>query len=361
VIVGGGPGGYTAALYASRANLCPLLIAPAIGGQLMAKGVDVENYPGMPLENGGKMVQIMKSQARSFFTEVWEDEVTTIDMSVRPFVIHSKERSEVKAHSVILATGAESKWLGIEGEYEYRGHGVSSCAVCDGALFKSKACAVVGGGDTAMEEALYLSRICSSVTLIHRRNDFRASKVLQERVFSSPSIDIRWNTSVASFHGESQEIDREFRTYLTHIMLRNSETDLSLETLIVDATFVAIGHTPNTNFLSRDQVEMDGAGYVVPQGRGTRTSVQGLFVAGDVADHTYRQAVTSAGTGAMAALDAERFLSEHPPDEDNCVRQEDFSSWNMKEIIEKSKALGLTCVGCTDKTEHIKKLRAYVS
>jgi thioredoxin reductase len=327
----------------------------------MAKAVDVENYPGMPLENGGKMVQIMKTQARSFFTEVWDDEVAEINMSARPFVISTKKLGEVKAHSVILATGAESKWLDIEGEYDYRGNGVSSCAVCDGALFKGKACAVVGGGDTAMEEALYLTRVCSSVTLIHRRDEFRASKVLQDRVIGSPSIDIRWNTSVASFQGESKEIEGEKRTYLTHIMLTSSETPESLETFVVDATFVAIGHNPNTKFLSRDQVEMDETGYVVPQGRGARTSVQGLFVAGDVADHTYRQAVTSAGSGAMAALDAERFLSENPPDEDTCVRLEDFSSWNMKEIMAKSRDLGLTCVGCTDKMEHVKKLRAYIS
>jgi thioredoxin-disulfide reductase len=359
VIIGGGPGGFTAALYAARASLCPLLIAPAIGGQLMAKGVDVENYPGMPLENGGKMVQIMKTQARSFFTEVWDDTVVDIDMSKRPFIVRTNSSGEVMSHTVILATGAESKWLEIEGEWEYRGHGVSSCAVCDGALFKGKPCAVVGGGDTAMEEALYLTRVCSSVTVIHRRSEFRASKVLQQRVIENPSIEIRWNTEVASFHGKTVETDGEPRTSLTHIMLRSKENNSSsLETFEVDATFVAIGHNPNTHFLRRSQVELDESGYVVPQGRGSHTSTKGLFVAGDVADHTYRQAVTSAGSGAMAALDAERYLSENPPDETKCVRQEDFSTWSLKEVVTKFKTLGMTCKGCTDKSEYIKQLRA---
>lgn len=279
-------------------------------------------------------------------------------MTSRPFVIRTNSSGEIRSHSVILATGAESKWLDVDGEYEYRGHGVSSCAVCDGALFKGKPCAVIGGGDTAMEEALYLTRICSSVTLVHRGKEFRASKVLQQRVLENPSIDIQYDTEVASFHGETTDVDGERRISLTHIMLKNKENPESLDTLEVGATFVAIGHNPNTQFLSKNQVDIDKTGYVVPVGRGSHTNVKGLFVAGDVADHTYRQAVTSAGSGAMAALDVERYLSENPPDERTCVRQEDFSKWSLKEVMAKFKDLGMQCKGCTDKSEFVKKLRS---
>eukprot|EP00418_Pyrodinium_bahamense_P094702 CAMPEP_0179044240 /NCGR_PEP_ID=MMETSP0796-20121207/17575_1 /TAXON_ID=73915 /ORGANISM="Pyrodinium bahamense, Strain pbaha01" /LENGTH=661 /DNA_ID=CAMNT_0020740639 /DNA_START=208 /DNA_END=2194 /DNA_ORIENTATION=+ len=356
VIIGGGPSGMTAAIYAARANLCPLVIAPALGGQLMAKGVDVENYPGMPRENGGKMIEVMKHQARSFFTEVWDDTVLSVNASTRPFEIITNKSGVVRSHTVILATGADSRWLNVEGEWEYRGHGVSSCAACDGYLFKDKSCAVIGGGDTAMEEALMLSRICSEVVMIHRRDNFRASLVLQQRVLANPSIQVRWNTEVVKFVGKTLEADGEQHKALTTLELRDARDEQGeASTLAVDAAFVAIGHDPNTWFV-RGQVDMDAGSYIVTPERTTRTSVPGIFAAGDVADHVYRQAVTSAGSGAMAALDAERYLSENPVDEDSCIKQENFASWSLKDLRMQVQLLGIKCVACTEKSDFIASL-----
>lgn len=353
LIIGGGPSGMTAAIYAARANLCPLIIAPALGGQLMAKGVDVENYPGMPRENGGKMIQVMKQQARSFFTEVWDDAVVGVNTSVRPFQVFTNRSGLLRAHTIIVATGADSRWLHAEGEYEFRGHGVSSCAACDGYLFKGKACAVIGGGDTAMEEALMLSRICSSVELVHRRSSFRASLVLQQRVLSNPNIRVRWNSVVRKYEGKSEQVDGEERKSLTALVLASTEERGDAEgvkRLPVEAAFVAIGHDPNTGVF-QGQVEMDQSRYIITPDRSTRTSVPGIFAAGDVADHVYRQAVTSAGSGAMAALDAERFLSENPVEEETCVKQEDFSTWSLKDLRQQVKMLGIKCVACTERSD----------
>mmetsp|Transcript_7932 Transcript_7932/g.17586 ORF Transcript_7932/g.17586 Transcript_7932/m.17586 type:complete len:628 (+) Transcript_7932:117-2000(+) len=358
VIIGGGPAGMSAAIYAARANLCPLVIAPALGGQLMAKGVDVENYPGLPREQGGRIIDIMKAQARTFFAEVWDDTVVSVNTSSRPFELVTNKSGSLQTHTLILATGADSRWLGSEGEYEYRGHGVSSCAACDGYLFKGRPCAVIGGGDTAMEEALMLSRICSGITLIHRRDEFRASRVLQDRVMTNPRIKILWNTQVARFAGSETEVDGEVRKSLTHLELMDtSNPNAGVTKLPVDAAFVAIGHTPNTALL-KDQLEMDGTGFLTVQERSTRTSVPGVFAAGDVADHTYQQAITSAGSGAMAALDAERYLSENPIEEESCVRQDDFSTWSMKELREQVSMLGLKCLACSEKEDFIASLRA---
>lgn len=358
VIIGGGPGGMTAAIYAARANLCPLLIAPAVGGQLMAKGVDVENYPGMPRAHGGQMIQVMKSQARSFFAEVRDDWVLSMNTSTRPFEILTNESGLVKAHSIILATGADSKWLHAEGEWEYRGNGVSSCATCDGYLFKGRSCAVVGGGDTAMEEALFLSRICSDVQLVHRRDTFRASSVMQQRVLESQKITVHWNREIVRYVGQTTQVDGEDRKSLTHVMLRNTKDPAEdMEELRVAAVFVAIGHDPNTK-LVKGQLDMDSIGYLTTPTRSTVTSVPGIFAAGDVADHTYRQAITSAGAGSMAALDAERYLSEHPVEEDTCVQQDDFSSWSIKELKDQVQLLGIKCQGCSDKSEYVARLRA---
>jgi len=358
VIIGGGPGGMTAAIYAARANLCPLIIAPTLGGQLMAKGVDVENYPGMPRENGGKMIEIMKHQARSFFTEVWDDSVLEVNTTVRPLEIRTNKSGVVKAHTIIVATGADSRWLHAEGEWDYRGAGVSSCAACDGYLFKGKPCAVVGGGDTAMEEALMLSRICSDVQLVHRRDTFRASLVLQQRVLNNPNIKVRWNSAVKRFVGKTDVVEGEEQKALTHIELTDTQDPHAEATLLpVDAAFVAIGHDPNTGVL-QGQVDMDASNYIVTPDRSTRTSVPGIFAAGDVADHTYRQAVTSAGSGAMAALDAERYLSENPVEEESCVRQEDFSSWSLKDLRTQIQLLGIKCVACTEKADFISSLRS---
>eukprot|EP00933_Yihiella_yeosuensis_P008799 TRINITY_DN11444_c0_g1_i1.p1 TRINITY_DN11444_c0_g1~~TRINITY_DN11444_c0_g1_i1.p1 ORF type:complete len:629 (+),score=146.57 TRINITY_DN11444_c0_g1_i1:166-2052(+) len=359
VIIGGGPAGQTAAIYAARSNLCPLLIAPALGGQLLAKGVDVENYPGMPRENGGKIIHVMKQQARSFFTEVWDDTVLSVNLKTQPFEIVTNKSGIVRAHSVIAATGADSKWLDASGEWEYRGFGVSSCAACDGYLYKGKACAVIGGGDTAMEEALMLSRICSSVTLVHRRDTFVASQVLQKRVLDNPNIQVRWNSVVNQFGGKTLNSDGGFeQKELTHIELKDTkDPNKEMETVSVDAAFVAIGHTPNTA-LFKGQVDMDKTGYIIPQPGSTRTSVPGFFAAGDVADHVYRQAVTSAGSGAMAALDVERHLSENPVDEEKCVQQETFETWSLKDLRSQVKLLGLKCIACTDKSDFLAAIRA---
>jgi len=250
VIIGGGPSGTTAAIYAARANLCPLAIAPALGGQLMAKGVDVENYPGMPRENGGRMIQVFKQQAESFFTEFMDDTVLSVNVSQRPFLIETKSSGLIKAHSIIISTGADSRWLDVEGEYEYRGHGVSACAACDGYLYKGKSCAVVGGGDTAMEAALMLSRICSAVTIIHRRESFRASWAMQQRVLDNSRITVQWNTDVTRFVGRKKNMHGQWQKFLTHVDLSDPRDRLATkDKLAVDAVFVAIGHDPNTGFL----------------------------------------------------------------------------------------------------------------
>lgn len=356
VIIGGGPAGMTAAIYAARSNLCPLVIAPAMGGQLMAKGVDVENYPGLPRENGGEMIQVMKHQARSFYAEVWDDMVVAVNTTVQPMQIHTNSSGLVQAHTIIAATGANSKWLHVKGEWDYRGHGVSSCAACDGYLYKGKACAVIGGGDSAMEEALMLARICSSVDLLHRRGSFRASLVLQQRVLNHPHIRVRWNSAVKRFIGRSREEDGIEHKELTHMELIDTQ-DSSREAyqLPIDAAFIAIGHDPNTR-LFRGQVDMDETGYI--QVHGTKTSAPGFFAAGDVADHVYRQAITSAGSGAMAALDAERYLSENPVEEESCVKQEDFQTWSLKDLREQVKLLGVKCVACSEKADFIASLQA---
>jgi len=368
VIIGGGPAGMTAAIYAARANLCPLVLAPKLGGQLMAKGVDVENYPGMPRENGGKMIEIMKAQARGFFAEVLDDSVLSLNASVsmngsvsRPFQIQTNRTGVIKAHTIIIATGADSKWLDKDGEWEYRGHGVSSCAACDGYLFRGKSCAVVGGGDTAMEEALMLSRICSEVTLVHRRDSFRASSVLQQRVLENKNINVRWNTEVIKFDGKMEKTENgEEVKVLTNVELRDL-VEGTMTSLPIDAAFVAIGHIPNTGFVS-GVVEMDKNGYIELPGRSTRTSVPGIFAAGDVSDHVYRQAITSAGSGSMAALDVEKYLSENPIDDhcevEKCVVQEDFGTWSVKELRHHLGYLGIKCVGCSEKSDFSDKLKA---
>jgi len=358
VIIGGGPSGTTAAIYAARANLCPLVIAPAIGGQLMAKGVDVENYPGMPRENGGKMIQVFKQQAQSFFADFMEDTVVSVNVSQRPFTIETSNQGVIKAHSIIISTGADSRWLDVEGEYEYRGNGVSACAACDGYLYKGKPCAVVGGGDTAMEAALMLQRICSSVTVIHRRDSFRASWAMQQRVISNSRITVRWNTEIRRFVGRKKNVHGQWRKFLTHVELSDPQDKLATaDKLSVDAVFVAIGHDPNTGFLQK-QIETDDEGYLSLFESSTRTSVPGVFAAGDVADHTYRQAVTSAGTGSMAALDVEKYLSSVDMEDDQCVRQEDFSGWSLKDLRAQVKLLGLKCSACYEPSDFVATLRS---
>merc|ERR1711959_198778 len=308
VVIGGGPAGLAAAIYAARAGLSPVVVAPSFGGQLLGKGVDVENFPGVvgAAATGRGIVQLMRKQAFGFESRLVDDSVMAIDLSKKPFELKmNSTEAPIKTHTLIIATGADSRWLGAEGEYKYRGGGVSSCATCDGFLFRNQHVAVIGGGDTAMEDALVLARTSSKVTVIHRRDSFRASHVLAERVLNHPLIEVKWNCTVAEFGGEPAEDDK---VKLTHLKLKNKNG--SEETMEVGAAFVAIGHEPNTK-LFKDSLKMDSEGYLEVSGRSTKTSVDGVFAAGDVADKVYRQAVTSSGTGAMAALDAERWLSEH--------------------------------------------------
>jgi thioredoxin reductase (NADPH) len=297
-------------------------VAPPGGGQLVGKGVDVENYPGLANVTGPEVVAAMRSQAATFGAVFECESVLSIDTTERPFKVHTNS-SEITTHAIIVATGAESNWLSIPGEYEMRGGGVSSCAICDGAAFYGKDVIVVGGGDTAMEEALVLARTSKSVTVIHRRDEFRASKILAQRVMDHPSIRIIWNSVLEKIVGESVateptdtdgdddsvDLDSE-QMFVTGALLKNVLTGEQSKVSCA-AVFVAIGHTPSTQFLE-GIVEFDDyhSGYLMTQGVSTRTSVPGIFAAGDVSDAIYRQAVTSAGSGAAAALDAERWLSE---------------------------------------------------
>eukprot|EP00747_Dinoflagellata_sp_TGD_P090194 gnl/TRDRNA2_/TRDRNA2_164616_c2_seq1.p1 gnl/TRDRNA2_/TRDRNA2_164616_c2~~gnl/TRDRNA2_/TRDRNA2_164616_c2_seq1.p1 ORF type:complete len:560 (+),score=122.63 gnl/TRDRNA2_/TRDRNA2_164616_c2_seq1:207-1682(+) len=362
VIIGGGPAGLSAATYAARAGLRPLVVAPVFGGQLLGKGVDVENYPGVVGEHatGHGLVELMRRQAHSFDARFVDAAVLGVELAERPFrlQVNGTER-ELRADTIILACGAESRWLQVPGEHDFRGKGVSACATCDGFLFRDKDVSVIGGGDTAMEEALMLSRICSEVTLVHRRDSFRASASMANRVLNNQKISILWNTEVARFEGSEKENDGELAPSLTAVHLRDTQagSDAALRRFAVDAVFVAIGHDPNTGFV-KGQIDMDETGYLTTPDRSTRTSVPGVFAAGDVADHTYRQAVTSAGSGSMAALDVERYLSEIEFEEGTCVQQEDFSTWSMKELRQQVKMLGLKCVACSEKSDFVASLRA---
>ena len=300
VIVGSGPAGYTAAIYAARAQLEPVVVAGLqFGGQLMLT-TEVENYPGFPEGvTGPEMMELFQKQAERFGTKVFLEDATRIDVSRRPFRVETAERS-FQADALILAMGASAKWLGLESETRLQNKGVSACATCDGALFRGKPMAVVGGGDTALEEALFLTRFATKVTLIHRRDTLRASKIMQERARANTKIEFAWNSAVEEVLGDE---------FVTGLRLRDVKTE-ERRTLPVEALFVAIGHQPNTN-LVKGQLNLDPVGYVKVEKGTTRTSVEGVFACGDAMDPVYRQAVTAAGTGCMAAIDAERWLAEH--------------------------------------------------
>ena len=298
IIIGGGPAGYTAALYAARANLEPLVIEGfQWGGQLMLT-TDVENYPGYPDGVlGPEMMAEFRRQAERFGTEFVTDDVTGVDFSEQPFRVWVED-TEYRARTVIVATGASARWLGLPGEQTYQGRGVSACATCDGAFYKDRELIVVGGGDTAMEEATFLTRFASKVTIVHRRDEFRASQIMLDRARQNAKIGFVTNAVVEDIHGDGK---------VESVTLRDTRTGDTHE-VDVDGVFVAIGHDPNTK-LFVGLLDHDEAGYLITKAHSTETNVPGVFAAGDVQDHTYRQAVTAAGSGCMAALDAERFLA----------------------------------------------------
>ena len=325
VIIGGGPAGMAAAIYAARAGLSPLVVAPTMGGQLQGKGVDVENYPGLHNMTGPAVVAAMRAQA-AHFGAVFEDDVVEsvqivnpTDKSSRLLRVVTNLTGAIDTHSIIMATGAESNWLDVPGEWELRGGGVSSCATCDGFLYAGKHVVVVGGGDTAMEDALVLARTSKAVTVVHRRDRFRASKVLGDRVLNHPLINVVWSSSLQEIVGRElpapEEDNVDLDTVQPKVVSGVVLVDVAsgdIRRMDCDAVFVAIGHTPTTSFLQGVvDFNPDHAGYIQVFGGTTHTSVPGIFAAGDVTDAVYRQAVTSAGSGAAAALDAERYLSEH--------------------------------------------------
>jgi thioredoxin reductase (NADPH) len=299
IVIGSGPAGFAAALYAARADLEPLVLKGLeAGGQLMLT-TDVENYPGFADGIlGPELMDQMEKQAQRFGAEILAVHVTEVDTSSRPFVVKAGDETW-RARTLIVATGATARWLGIPGEEKLRGRGVSACATCDGFFFRDRELLVVGGGDTAMEEAMFLTKFASKVTIVHRRDTFRASKVMQDRVLANEKIEIAWNTVLEEIFGDDA---------VTGASARDVETGATRE-IAADGVFMAIGHDPTTA-LFRGQLDLDDKGYLVVREPSTATSVGGVFAAGDVTDHTYRQAVTAAGQGCKAAIDAERFLTE---------------------------------------------------
>jgi thioredoxin reductase (NADPH) len=299
VILGSGPAGLTAALYAARANLSPLLIEGLTPGGQLTITTDVENYPGFEHGiQGPQMMDVFRRQAARFGTRFMIGDVSAANLRTRPFEL-TVEEGVVRCEALIISTGASAKLLGLESEQRMMGYGVSACATCDGAFFKDKEVLVVGGGDTAMEEATFLTRFCRKVTIVHRRNQLRASKIMQQRAFNNPKIAFIWDSVVEEIYGEP-------RNGVSGVRLRNLATATTSE-MRTDGVFMAIGHQPNTAIFG-GQLEMDELGYLKVRAGSTYTNIDGVFAAGDVADRVYRQAVTAAGTGCMAAIDAERWL-----------------------------------------------------
>ncbi|MGR3363360.1 MAG: thioredoxin-disulfide reductase [Maritimibacter harenae] len=303
LIIGSGPAGYTAAIYAARAMLKPILVQGMEPGGQLTTTTDVENYPGFTEVQGPELMVKMEEHAKAMGTDVETDIITDLDLSKRPFVAKGDSGATYVAESVILATGARAKWLGLETEEKFKGFGVSACATCDGFFYRGQEIIVVGGGNTAVEEALFLTNFASKVTVIHRRDEFRAEKILIDRLEKNPKIEVMWDHVLEEVTGTDMPLGVE------GVKVKNVKTG---EVSEIDAkgVFIAIGHAP-ANELVKDQLELHNGGYVKVEPGTTRTSIPGVFAAGDLTDHVYRQAVTSAGMGCMAALDAEKFLAEH--------------------------------------------------
>jgi len=304
LIIGSGPAGYSAAIYAARADMKPVVIQGLQPGGQLTTTTDVDNYPGYKDGiTGPEMMEDFKAQAERFGTDTRWGMVTKIDLSERPFKVEVDENDTILAETVIIATGASAKWLGMDDEIRLNGYGVSACATCDGFFYKGKEVVVVGAGDTAAEEATYLAKMCTKVTILVRRDEMRASKAMQHRVFNTPNLEVLFNHETKSINGEPGPVGVESVTAINNI---------TKEETIIPASgfFVAIGHKPNSD-LFKGQLEMDDAGYLLVEAGTSKTKIPGVFAAGDIADHVYRQAVTSAGTGCMAALDAERFLADN--------------------------------------------------
>ena len=304
IIIGSGPAGFTAALYASRANLQPLIFEGIQPGGQLTITTEVENYPGFEHGiMGPELMEIMRKQALRFGAESQYKLITKVDFSKRPFTLWSDDE-QFTADAVIVATGASAKWLGLPSEKQFSGYGVSACATCDGFFFRNQEVYVVGGGDTAMEEASFLTKFASKLTLIHRREEFRASKVMQDRVLSNPKVSVEWNSVVEEVVGKIENEKKK----MTGLKLKNLKTG-AVKEVHADGLFLAIGHQPNTDIF-KGILDMQENGYLKVQPGSTKTNIEGVFAAGDVADHYYRQAVTAAGSGCMAAIDAERWLAE---------------------------------------------------
>ena len=303
LIIGSGPAGYSAAIYAARADMKPVVIQGLQPGGQLTTTTDVDNYPGYKNGiTGPEMMEDFKAQAERFGTDTRWGMVTKVDLSERPFKVEVDEKDTILAETVIIATGASAKWLGMDDEIRLNGYGVSACATCDGFFYKGKEVVVVGAGDTAAEEATYLAKMCTKVTILVRKDEMRASKAMQHRVFNTPNLEVLFNHETKSINGEPGAVGVESVTAI------NNKTN---EETIIPASgfFVAIGHKPNSD-LFKGQLKMDDAGYLIVEAGTSKTEIPGVFAAGDIADHVYRQAVTSAGTGCMAALDAERFLAD---------------------------------------------------
>ena len=322
-IIGSGPAGWTAAIYAARASLNPVIIAGLQPGGQLTITTDVENYPGFAETiQGPWLMEQMRAQAEHVGAEVIEDIVVSADLSSRPFRLKLDSGAEMLAETVIISTGAQAKWLGLESEQKYQGFGVSACATCDGFFYRGKQVVVVGGGNTAVEEALFLTNFAEKVTVIHRKNEFRAEKILQDRLFAHPKIEVIWDVAVDEILGVVDGVARN----VTGVRLKNAKTG-ELSEIPADGVFIAIGHAPSSE-LFKGQLETKQGGYLVVKAGSTATAIEGVYAAGDVTDDIYRQAVTAAGMGCMAALDASRFLAE----EDHAKAQHPISHHEAEKI-----------------------------